>query len=94
MRRKEERSKHGQTNKAKQHSTPKAVTFPKKNELPRVGLEHMYTLYMCGSVLTHLSSTLIIENRFVSREHHNRVHICTIRVCVLTSTLILVYMTN
>ena len=25
-------------NKAKQHSTPKAVTFPKKNELPRVGL--------------------------------------------------------
>ena len=34
MRRKEERSKQGQTNnKAKQHSTPKAVTFPKKNEL-------------------------------------------------------------
>ena len=31
MRRKEERSKQGQTNnKAKQHSTPKAVTFPKK----------------------------------------------------------------
>ena len=27
--------------KAKQHSTPKAVTFPKKNELPRVGLEPM-----------------------------------------------------
>ena len=37
MRRKEERSKQGQTNnKAKQHSTPKAVTFPLKNELPRV----------------------------------------------------------
>ena len=35
MRRKEERSKQGQTNNnAKQHSTPKAVTFPKKNELP------------------------------------------------------------
>ena len=31
-RRKEERSKQGQTNnKAKQHSTPKAVTFHKKN---------------------------------------------------------------
>ena len=47
MRRKEERSKQGQTNnKAKQHSTPKAVTFPKKNELPRVGLEPtiLYTL--------------------------------------------------
>ena len=30
-RRKEERSKQGQTNnKAKQHSTPKAVTFPTK----------------------------------------------------------------
>ena len=39
-RRKEERSNQGQTNnKAKQHSTTKAVTFPKKNELPRVGLE-------------------------------------------------------
>ena len=37
---KEGRSKQGQTNnKAEQHSTPKAVTFPKKNELPRVGLE-------------------------------------------------------
>ena len=40
----EERSKQGQTNnKAKQHSTPKAVTFPKKNELPRVGHVHVYT---------------------------------------------------
>ena len=49
MRRKEERSKQGQTNnKAKQHSTPKVVTFPKKNELPRVGLEPttLYTLHM------------------------------------------------
>ena len=47
MRRKEERSKQGQTNnEAKQHSTPKAVTSPKKNELPRVGLEPttLYTL--------------------------------------------------
>ena len=41
MRRKEERSKAGQTNnKAKQHTTPKAV---KKNELPRVGLD-MYNI--------------------------------------------------
>ena len=40
MRRKEERSKQGQiNNKAKQHSTPKAVTFPKKKDLPRVGIE-------------------------------------------------------
>ena len=46
MRRKKERSKQGQTNKAKQHSTPKAVTFPRKNELPQVGLEPT-TLYAC-----------------------------------------------
>ena len=51
MRRKEERSKQGQTNdKARQHSTPKAVTFPKKNELPRVGLNHD-TLYSRQSAL-------------------------------------------
>ena len=44
--RKEERGKQGQTNnKAKQPSTPKAVTFPKKNELPWVGLKPT-TLYM------------------------------------------------
>ena len=30
MRRKKEASKVKQTNKAKQHSTPKAVTFPRK----------------------------------------------------------------
>ena len=35
MRDAEERSY--KRHKAKQHSTPKAVTFPKKNELPRVG---------------------------------------------------------
>ena len=33
MKRKEERSKQGQTNKDKQHSIPKLVTFPRKNEL-------------------------------------------------------------
>ena len=48
---KEGRSKQGQTNnKAKQHSTPKAVTFPKKNELPRVGLEPT-TLHSTQSAL-------------------------------------------
>ena len=45
--RKKEASKVKQTNKAKQHSTPKAVTFPRTNELhmlhalARVGLEPM-----------------------------------------------------
>ena len=40
---KEERSKQGQTNKQGKatHNTPKAVTFPKKNERPQVGLEPM-----------------------------------------------------
>ena len=48
---KEERSKQGQTNnKAKKHSTPKAVTFAKKTELPRVGLEPM-TLYTLDRAL-------------------------------------------
>ena len=50
---KEERSKQGQTNnKAKKHSTPKAVTFPKKNELPQVGLEPT-TLYTLDRALYH-----------------------------------------
>ena len=45
MRRKEEISKQGQTNnKAKQHSTPNAVTFPRKNELP--ALSHAYMCYI------------------------------------------------
>ena len=37
--RKKEASKIKQTNKAEQHSTPKADTFPRNNELPQVGLE-------------------------------------------------------
>ena len=49
---KEERKKQ-QTNKAKQHSTPKAVTFPKKNELPLVGLKPM-TLYTCTLARTYM----------------------------------------
>ena len=47
---KKEASKGKQTNKAKQHSTPKAVTFPRKNELP----QHVHNIpavaiamYMC-----------------------------------------------
>ena len=48
--RKKEASKVKQTNKAKQHRTPKAVNFSKKNELPRVGLEPT-TLYTLDKVL-------------------------------------------
>ena len=55
-RRKEERSKQDQTNnKAKQHSTPEAVIFPKKNELPQVGLEPM-TLHVCGILYYRINS--------------------------------------
>ena len=58
MRRKKERSKQGQTNKqTKQHSTPKAVTFPRKNELPRVGLEPT-TLYTLDRALSWLGPNL------------------------------------
>ena len=51
---KEERSKQGQTNnKAKQHSTPKAVvTFSKKNELPQVDMYVLYLHSMHGCLYT------------------------------------------
>ena len=40
---KEGRKKQARSNnKAKQHNTPKAVTFPSKNEQPRVGLMYMF----------------------------------------------------
>ena len=53
-RRKEERSKQGQTNnKAKQHSTPKAVTFLTKYEQPRVGLEPKIARRMVAVVAVH-----------------------------------------
>ena len=55
MRRKEEEaSKVKQTNnKAKQHSTPKVVTFLLKKELPRVGFEPT-TLYTLTHVHVHV----------------------------------------
>ena len=60
MRRKEERSKQGQTNnKAKQHSTPKAVTFPKKNELPHV---HVCLTLLASFFLSSFSS--LIKNMY------------------------------
>ena len=55
---KEERKKQARSNKqtikAKQHSTPKAVTFPRKNELRRVGLEPT-TLHTLDRALYQLS---------------------------------------
>ena len=55
--RKKEASKVKQARSNKQgkaHSTPKAVTFPGKNELPRVGLEPT-TLYTLDRALYQLS---------------------------------------
>ena len=53
---KEGRKKQARSNKqqGKQHSTPKAVAFPKKNELPRVGLKTT-TLYTLERALYQLS---------------------------------------
>ena len=48
--RKKERKKQARSNN--QHSTSKAVTFPKKNELSRVGLEPT-TLYTLDRALYH-----------------------------------------
>ena len=55
----DERRKGKKANKAKQHSTPKAVTFPKKNELPRVGLEPttLYTLDRAPLPLSYQGSS-------------------------------------
>ena len=52
MRKKEASEVKQTTIKAKQHSTPKAVTFPKKNELPQVGLEPT-THYTLDRALYH-----------------------------------------
>ena len=61
MRRKEERSKQGQTNnKAKQHSTPKAVIFTKKNELPRVEHVEYCDKNMVSKILYTISMYVIM----------------------------------
>ena len=60
--RKKEVSKVKQTNKAKQHSTPKAVTF---NELPQVGLEP--TLYS-----RHVHVLMRDERRKEERSKHGQ----------------------
>ena len=68
-RRKEERSKQDQTNnKAKQHSTPKAVTFPKKNELPQVGLEP--TTLMCYCITLPDTHVYTYIHTYIHAEMH------------------------
>ena len=50
-----------EASKAKQHSSPKAVTFPKKSELPRVGLNPttLTYMYMDSSSLRHSCSVTV-----------------------------------
>ena len=47
----EKEGRKKQTRSNKQHSTPKAVTFSNKNELPQVGLEPA-TLYTLDLLVT------------------------------------------
>ena len=68
MRRKEERSKQGQTNnKAEQHSTPKAVTLPKKRVHVQLYLQLVYCIilqswhYPQSEVWVWPKCTLLIE---------------------------------
>ena len=49
------RDEEGRKKEAKQHSTPKAVTFPKKNELPQGDMYKYMYMALCSPV-TLLSS--------------------------------------
>ena len=52
---KEGRKKQARSNK--QHNTPKTITFPKKNELPRVGLVHLSSVlhvHVCTCIYMHV----------------------------------------
>ena len=62
--RKKERSKQGYTKK--QHNTPKsAVTFPKKNELPRVGFEPT-TLCTLDRMYMYITVCVPVEKSVIS----------------------------
>ena len=50
----DEEGRKKEASKVKQHSTPKVVIFPKKNELPRVGFEPK-TLHTLDRALYQLS---------------------------------------
>ena len=93
---KEGRKKQARSNnKAKQHSTPKAVTFPEKNELPRVG--PLYTLDRAlyhsatkARVTTAIAHTQEPNECFLTGIHivHVHVHVCCISdMCCLCSLL-------
>ena len=69
---KEERSKQGRTNnKAKQHSTLKAVTYPKKYEPPR----GTHLQYMCISVAVNVYMYMYIHVYMCNRDVPIQVHV-------------------
>ena len=76
MRRKEERSK--------QHSTPKAVTSPKKNELPRVGLEptilhtldNMYMYMYIHDAVLHVHCMYMYVHASNKHPVHSYIDVC------------------
>ena len=57
MRRKKQARSNTQS-KATQHSTSKAVTFPKKNELPQVGLEPTILSLMLTTCIMYIHVSL------------------------------------
>ena len=63
-RRKEEASKVKTNSKAKQQKKTKAVTFPKENELPRMGFEPT-TLHTLDRALYQLSYIPNVENNIM-----------------------------
>ena len=60
MRRKKQ-ARSNKQGKATQHSTSKAVTFPKKNELPQVGLEPTTLSLMLTIMYIHVSLSCMCE---------------------------------
>ena len=80
----DERKKQARSNKAKQHSTPKAVTFPRKNELPQVGLEPT-TLYTLDRALYPCMYMFLMRDEKEERKKQARLCIHVhVHVCVYT----------
>ena len=69
---KEERKKQARSNKqtrqSNTYSTPKAVTFPKKNELPQVGLKPTTHVYMYTYVGCVVSNDQYTSVKFVKQK--------------------------
>ena len=68
------RDEEGRKKKAKQHSTPKAFTFPKKKKLPQVGLKPTTlntpdrVLCTCMYMYTYIHVYTVYENISVNSQ--------------------------